>query len=111
MARPPSARLQSGGAPPSAGARLCHRAIANLLGNVLGADRYGNQWNAGDIEAEEARSGSVEQGERRDPGDMEQHQKQFKLLSLLYPLLWTVARMDALLPLQQGYKLIVRARL
>ena len=44
-------------------------------------------------------------------GDMEQHQKQFKMLSLLYPLLWTVARMDTLLPLQQGYKLIVRARL
>jgi SAM-dependent methyltransferase len=44
-------------------------------------------------------------------GDMEQHQKQFKMLSLVYPLLWTVARMDALLPLQQGYKLIVRARL
>ncbi len=44
-------------------------------------------------------------------GDMEQHQKQFKMLSLLYPVLWTVARMDALLPLQQGYKLIVRARL
>jgi SAM-dependent methyltransferase len=44
-------------------------------------------------------------------GDMEQHQKQFKMLSLLYPVLWTVARMDTLLPLQQGYKLIVRARL
>lgn len=43
--------------------------------------------------------------------DMEQHQKQFRMLSLLYPLLWTVARMDTLLPLQQGYKLIVRARL
>jgi SAM-dependent methyltransferase len=44
-------------------------------------------------------------------GDMERHRKQFVLLSALYPVLWTVARMDALLPLQSGYKLIVRARL
>jgi SAM-dependent methyltransferase len=44
-------------------------------------------------------------------GDMEQHRKQFRILSAMYPVLWTVARMDALLPLQEGYKLIVRARL
>jgi SAM-dependent methyltransferase len=43
--------------------------------------------------------------------DMEKHRKEFLLLSALYPLLWTMARMDALLPLQAGYKLIVRARL
>jgi SAM-dependent methyltransferase len=42
--------------------------------------------------------------------DLEQHRKQFRLLSALYPVLWTMARMDALLPLQQGYKLIIRAR-
>lgn len=44
-------------------------------------------------------------------GDMERHRKQFLLLSALYPVLWTMAKMDALLPLQSGYKLIVRARL
>jgi SAM-dependent methyltransferase len=43
--------------------------------------------------------------------DMEKHRKEFLLLSALYPFLWTLARMDVLLPLQSGYKLIVRARL
>lgn len=43
--------------------------------------------------------------------DTEKHRKQFVLLSALYPVLWTVAKMDVLLPLQSGYKLIVRARL
>ena len=41
---------------------------------------------------------------------MEKRQKQFVLLSAMYPLLWMVARMDVLLPLQTGYKLIVQAR-
>jgi SAM-dependent methyltransferase len=44
-------------------------------------------------------------------GDMERHRKEFRLLSALYPAFWAMARMDALLPLQSGYKLIVRARL
>jgi SAM-dependent methyltransferase len=44
-------------------------------------------------------------------GDVEKLRKQFRLLSMLYPALWVVARMDALLPLQSGYKLIIRARL
>jgi SAM-dependent methyltransferase len=44
-------------------------------------------------------------------GDIQSHKREFQLLSLAYPLLWTIARMDALLPLQAGYKLIVRARL
>jgi hypothetical protein len=42
---------------------------------------------------------------------MERHHKQFLLLSALYPVFWAMAKMDALLPLQSGYKLIVRARL
>lgn len=42
--------------------------------------------------------------------DMEAQEKKFRLLSAMYPLLWIVARLDALLPLQPGYKLIVRAR-
>jgi hypothetical protein len=44
-------------------------------------------------------------------GDVEKLRKEFRLLSMLYPALWVVARMDALLPLQSGYKLIIRARL
>lgn len=44
-------------------------------------------------------------------GDLEKHRKEFLLLSAAYPVLWTVAKMDSLLPLQSGYKLIVRARL
>jgi SAM-dependent methyltransferase len=42
--------------------------------------------------------------------DVEKYRKEFLLLSVLYPVLWTLAKMDALLPLQSGYKLIIRAR-
>jgi SAM-dependent methyltransferase len=42
--------------------------------------------------------------------DLEKHKKEFLLLSALYPALWTTAKLDRLLPLQAGYKLIVRAR-
>jgi SAM-dependent methyltransferase len=38
------------------------------------------------------------------------NQRQFLLLSLLYPALWAVSRLDHLLFAQQGYMLIVRAR-
>jgi SAM-dependent methyltransferase len=44
-------------------------------------------------------------------GDLRKHRKQFVLLSALYPLLWTIAKLDALLWFQAGYKLIVLARL
>ncbi|MBA3893411.1 MAG: methyltransferase domain-containing protein [Gemmatimonadales bacterium] len=43
--------------------------------------------------------------------DIRKHRKQFLLLSGLYPFLWVVSRLDGLLWLQPGYKLIVRARL
>lgn len=43
--------------------------------------------------------------------DVQAYRKEFVLLSALYPVLWLVARLDGLLPLQAGYKLIVRARL
>jgi SAM-dependent methyltransferase len=42
--------------------------------------------------------------------DMNRHRKQFLLLRALYPLFWGMAKLDALLPLQPGYKLIVQAR-
>ncbi|HEU4526028.1 MAG TPA: hypothetical protein VFR62_13455, partial [Gemmatimonadales bacterium] len=43
--------------------------------------------------------------------DMKKRRKQFLLLSALYPFLWSMAKLDNLLWLQPGYKLIVRARL
>jgi SAM-dependent methyltransferase len=43
-------------------------------------------------------------------GDVRKHRKQFWLLSTLYPLLWTVAKLDALIWFRPGYKLIVLAR-
>lgn len=42
--------------------------------------------------------------------DLHRHRKQFVLLSVLYPLLWLVAKLDALLWFRPGYKLIVQAR-
>jgi SAM-dependent methyltransferase len=42
--------------------------------------------------------------------DLRKHRKQFIMLSTLYPLLWTVAKLDALLWFSPGYKLIVSAR-
>jgi SAM-dependent methyltransferase len=42
--------------------------------------------------------------------DMRRHRKQFLVLTALYPVLWTMAQLDRLLPFQAGYKLIVRAR-
>jgi SAM-dependent methyltransferase len=43
-------------------------------------------------------------------GDLQKHRKQFVLLSALYPILWAVARLDALLFYTPGFKLIVSAR-
>jgi SAM-dependent methyltransferase len=70
-----------------------------------------------------ALNGTFQAIQRRKPGvsasgkgtvvtsaDVEKHKKEFLLLSALYPALWTMAKLDALLPLQQGYKLIVKAR-
>jgi SAM-dependent methyltransferase len=43
-------------------------------------------------------------------GDMDSHRRAFALLRLAYPFLCAMSRLDSLLPLQPGYKLIVRAR-
>jgi SAM-dependent methyltransferase len=56
-------------------------------------------------------SGKSQKGTVVTRTDMEKHRKEFRLLGVMYPFLWTMSRLDALLPLQQGYKLIVRARL
>jgi SAM-dependent methyltransferase len=42
--------------------------------------------------------------------DLRKHRKEFLLLSTLYPLLWSIAKLDSVLWFQPGYKLIVRAR-
>jgi SAM-dependent methyltransferase len=42
--------------------------------------------------------------------DLRSRRGQLLVLSLLYPLLWTLARLDGLLWRQPGYKLILRAR-
>lgn len=42
--------------------------------------------------------------------DMRKHRKQFLLLSALYPLLWSIAKLDTLLWFTPGHKLIVSAR-
>jgi SAM-dependent methyltransferase len=43
--------------------------------------------------------------------DLRQYRKQLRMLSLLYPVLRTMAALDAVLPWQAGHKLIVRATL
>lgn len=42
--------------------------------------------------------------------DMRKHRKQFALLSVLYPLIWGMAKLDTILWFTPGYKLIISAR-
>jgi SAM-dependent methyltransferase len=42
-------------------------------------------------------------------GDLARHRKAFRLYSLIYPLVWSVSRLDALVP-ASGYMLIATAR-
>jgi SAM-dependent methyltransferase len=55
-------------------------------------------------------SGSTSKGSVITSTDVRRHRKQFLLLSALYPLIWSVAKLDALLWFTPGYKLIVSAR-
>ncbi len=55
-------------------------------------------------------SGSTAKGPVVTAGDLRKHRKQFLLLSALYPLIWSVAKLDHLLWFTPGYKLIVSAR-
>jgi SAM-dependent methyltransferase len=41
--------------------------------------------------------------------DLEKHRRLFYLYSAIYPIVWLVSRLDALLPWTSGYMLIVRA--
>lgn len=42
--------------------------------------------------------------------DMRKHRKQFMILTVLYPLLWAISKLDVLLWFRPGYKLIILAR-
>jgi hypothetical protein len=42
-------------------------------------------------------------------GDLAKHRKMFFIYSLLFPVMWTISRLDALVP-ASGYMLIARAR-
>ena len=61
----------------------------------------------------ERRSPSPGSGSRKGPVVTEQDwgrsRRQVQMLNLVYPMFWLAARADALLPWQQGYKLILRA--
>jgi SAM-dependent methyltransferase len=67
----------------------------------------------GMYEAMRKRSGTagISKGNVVTGDDLSRHRKQFRLLSLLYPVLRLTASTDRLLPWQPGHKLIVRARL
>jgi len=55
-------------------------------------------------------AGSASKGTVITEADLRKHRKQFVLLSALYPLLWSMAKLDALLFFTPGYKLILSAR-
>ena len=42
-------------------------------------------------------------------GDLARHARLFRAYSVVYPLVWAVSRLDALMPWVSGYMLIVRA--
>ena len=43
-------------------------------------------------------------------GDMARHRRLFRAYSVVYPFVWAVSRLDALLPWSSGYMLIAAAR-
>jgi hypothetical protein len=62
------------------------------------------------IQQRQSPRGSSSKGTVITESDMRRHRKQFLLLSALYPLIWGVAKLDALLFFTPGYKLILSAR-
>ncbi len=55
-------------------------------------------------------AGSSSKGPVITGSDLRKYRKQFALLSALYPLIWGLAKLDALVWFTSGYKLIVSAR-
>ena len=43
--------------------------------------------------------------------DLAKRKQEFRMLTAIYPVLWAMSKLDALLPRRAGHKLIVRARL
>jgi SAM-dependent methyltransferase len=62
------------------------------------------------LQQRQSPAGASAKGTVVTEGDLRKHRKQFVLLSALYPLLWGVSKLDALLFFTPGYKLIVSAR-
>lgn len=54
--------------------------------------------------------GTSSKGSVITQSDMRKHRKEFVILSALYPLIWSFAKLDALLFFTTGYKLILSAR-
>jgi len=79
------------------------RAFSELIDTVLNGLYLKLQRRQGE-------SGGSSKGTVITNADLRRHRKQFLLLSLLYPVIWSIAKLDRLLWLQSGYKLIVQAR-
>lgn len=62
------------------------------------------------VQQRQGAGGSSSKGTVITESDMHKHRKQFVILSALYPVIWSVAKLDALLFFTPGYKLIVSAR-
>ncbi|MGH7509662.1 MAG: class I SAM-dependent methyltransferase [Gemmatimonadales bacterium] len=79
------------------------RIFSELIDTALNGMYLRTQRRAG-------RQGGSSKGAVITGSDLRQYRKQFVLLTILYPLLWTFAKLDALLWFRPGYKLIVSAR-
>lgn len=62
------------------------------------------------VQKRQGPSGPSPKGPVITGSDVRKHRKQFALLSALYPLIWSIAKLDALLWFTPGHKLIVSAR-
>jgi SAM-dependent methyltransferase len=90
------------------------RALLSPAFTVLGWHTYsrffselvdtGIQWGVGRLGKKPASKGLVVTG-----GDLAKHRRLFTAYSIVYPLVWTVSRLDALLPGSSGYMLIASA--
>jgi SAM-dependent methyltransferase len=84
-------------------ARTYSRTFSELVDTILNAGYKTLQRRRGSGPA-------TQKGTIVTQGDMTRQRKQFLLLRALYPFFWIMAKLDALLPFQPGYKLIIQAR-
>jgi hypothetical protein len=64
----------------------------------------GIQWGVERLGKKPASKGLVVTG-----GDLARHRRLFRAYAFVYPLVWTISRLDALLPASSGYMLIASA--